>query len=75
MAVLCQKCDKKYYSVCDFCKYYQFNGEDVGGKHGPIYVDKGCCGFHFLRSDPGDGCEYFHCVHATNLNEKIIDRV
>ena len=67
--ILCPKCERRWPTVCDFCKHYQYNGEDVGGKHGPVYVDKGCCGLHFLRSDPEDGCKYFHCKWATKDNE------
>ena len=66
MATLCPDCDTRWPWVCDFCKHYQFNGEDHGGKHGPVYVDKGCCMLHFLRSDPGDGCEYFYCFRVDN---------
>jgi len=62
--ILCPECDLRDPSVCDFCLYYLFNGEDKGGKPGPVYVNKGCCKKHFLRSDPGDGCEYFHCKFA-----------
>jgi hypothetical protein len=63
---LCLKCDK-YSQICDYCKFFLFNGEDTGGKHGPVYVDKGCCGLHFLRSDPWDGCEYFYCHMADKI--------
>ena len=63
---LCPICDK-YSQICDFCKFYQPNGEDRGGKHGPIYVDKGCCSLHFLRADPWDKCEYFYCIRADEI--------
>ena len=64
MAVLCPKCDRRWPHVCDFCEYYQFNGKDIDGKHGAVYIDEGCCSLHFLPSDPGDGCDYFHCINA-----------
>lgn len=54
-------CGEDCSPLCDFCKHYQFNGEDRGGKHGPAYVNKGCCGLHFLREDPEGCCDYFHC--------------
>ena len=60
MAIYCPDCDKERFHVCDFCIYYYFNKD----QHGPIYINKGCCGLHFLRCDPGDGCEYYHCFLA-----------
>jgi len=70
MITLCPNCDI-YSRICDYCKHYQFNGEDRDGKHGPVYVDKGCCSLHFLRSDPHHGCEYFYCF---KVDENVIQK-
>ena len=58
---LCSDIPYECYPICDFCKHYNFNGEETGSKHDPVYVDKGCCKLHFMREDPGGGCEYFYC--------------
>jgi len=60
---LCPKCDARSPAVCDFCRYYQFNGEDRGGRYGSVYVDKGFCEYHQRREDPEGGCDDFHCKH------------
>jgi len=62
--ITCPECDPRFTAVCDFCKHFDFNGEDRGGKHGTIYVDKGYCNFHKRRTDPEKGCSDFHCEWA-----------
>lgn len=44
--------------ICDFCRFYQFNGDENG-----VYIDKGMCEHpdHAGRRDPADGCEDFVC--------------
>ena len=39
---------------CDFCVYYNFNGDSNG-----IYIDLGYCRFHKRRQEPGDECDDF----------------
>jgi len=63
-------CSDKCHITCDFCKHYRFNGEDMDGKPGPIYVDKGCCSLHFMREDPDGGCDYFHCFRANKRDRQ-----
>ena len=41
--------------VCDFCVYYDFNGEDGA------YVGKGFCNKFAQQKDPEEGCESFIC--------------
>ena len=69
MAVKCGSCVD--VGVCDFCKYYAFNGEDwldANGElwKGAIYVDKGKCEHpeHLRAAEPHDGCNDFHCSMA-----------
>ena len=45
-------------TVCDFCKYYDFN--PANDKH-KSYTGNGYCRFHKRKSDPEDGCEDFYC--------------
>jgi len=61
MAVFCE--NEPCYAICDFCKHYNFNGIPHP-RRGEMYVDKGCCKLHFMRSDPMDGCDYFHCQYV-----------
>ena len=49
----CSKCTP--VPVCDFCKYYDFNGENM------VYTDNGRCNKHNERKDPEEGCNDFHC--------------
>ena len=70
MSTLCPDCEPPWTSICDFCKHYKFNGEDLGGKHGLVYVEKGFCSLHCLPSDPDDGCEYFYCIMADKKEDK-----
>ena len=38
--------------LCDFCKYYKFNEENI---------DEGYCSYHDEYKDPNDVCDDFHC--------------
>ena len=70
---LCNNCQEQF-NVCDFCKHFNFNGEDRGSKHGPAYVDKGCCVVHFMRCDPGDSvCDWFECEFINRYGEREND--
>lgn len=44
--------------ICDFCRFYNFNGNENGA-----YVGEGRCDHpdHPRASEPGDGCEDFDC--------------
>lgn len=59
------KCCDEYIELCDFCRYYNFNG--VNG----VYVDKGYCNLLKIKKDPIDECSEFHCnlvVVSINFN-------
>lgn len=59
---LCPQCDLRYPDVCDFCKHYEFNGDEEGK-----YTGNGYCKFHMKLMDPGDGCEDFYCNDYDNF--------
>ena len=63
--VHCTSCE---FDICDFCMYYNFNGEWYAdgndGFHGPVYVDEGYCRLTGCYSDPSDICDDFHCFMA-----------
>lgn len=44
--------------VCDFCRFYAFNGDTRG-----VYLGNGRCEHpdHPRPADPGDGCDDFDC--------------
>lgn len=56
MPVFCESC---YTTVCDFCRFYAFNGDKNGS-----YTGDGRCLLHDKPMEPGDGCDDFHCNHA-----------
>ncbi len=68
----CSKCTP--YPVCDFCKHFNFNGENG------VYIDKGWCNKFNERKDPEDGrtkifgktieCEEFYCRMYDRENEQ-----
>ena len=62
-AVLCPDCDPIYYAVCDFCRYYDFNGTKDGK-----YTGNGWCRFHKRQEDPGSGCDDFHCENVVTAD-------
>jgi hypothetical protein len=49
-------CGEGCYPVCDFCKSYDFNGDEQGR-----YMDNGFCNLHNEKKDPSDGCQDFVC--------------
>jgi len=51
----CDDCD---IAICDFCKYYDFNGNNG------CYMGEGYCNFHKQKRDPNEQCEDFHCFRA-----------
>ena len=65
--VHCPTCDEGP-DICDFCMYYNFNGEwyanGSDGFHGPVYVEEGYCRLTGCYSDPMDNCDNFHCNMA-----------
>lgn len=48
--------------ICDFCKYYDFNGDRDG-----VYLGNGQCRHpaHPGRREPYDGCDDYHCFRST----------
>jgi len=50
------KCSNDCIPVCDFCIYYDFNGDEYGA-----YIGKGYCRLHKKNCEPEDYCEDFHC--------------
>ena len=58
---LCPDCEPET-SCCDFCKHYDFNGLDNGGRHGVLYTGAGFCKLTKEQRDPGDCiCDDFYC--------------
>ncbi|MGB8717594.1 MAG: hypothetical protein WCD66_14745 [Rhodanobacteraceae bacterium] len=56
MAIYCGSC---LGAICDFCRWYDFNGDTEG-----CYTGDGFCRLHRGQRDPGDACEHFHCRNA-----------
>ncbi len=61
-----KQCDS---DVCDFCAYYDFNGEDG------MYVGKGFCNKHVQQKDPEDFCDSFICEFCNPKIRKKIREV
>ena len=56
MTKFCDECDPEA-SCCDFCKNYNFNGDEDG-----CYTGNGICILKNENKDPGDFiCDDFHC--------------
>ena len=52
MAKYCSKECELYGAVCDFCKYYHYNGEDVireGTVYKNVYTGKGYYNYHKVK--------------------------
>lgn len=60
MAVYCDTC---LGDVCDYCRWYDFNGDEDG-----CYTGDGWCRLHGRHSDPEDGCSEFHCRRVKDGN-------
>lgn len=59
MAIYCDTC---LGEICDFCVWYDFNGEEGG------YSGDGYCRRWKAPRDPDDGCAEYHCHAATDGN-------
>jgi len=57
---LCSTKHGTCYPICDFCKHYDFNGEEYPDG-AIVYVGKGYCNKHNKQSDPDDGCNHYVC--------------
>lgn len=55
---LCPVCEPPHV-CCDFCKHYDFNGDDRGR-----YTENGWCRLHEKKEWPGGICDDFHCAEA-----------
>ena len=63
MAVYCSFDCAYIGAVCDFCKHYNFNGDDKG-----CYTGEGWCNFHHLQKDPDQSCPNdFYCASADKV--------
>lgn len=60
MAIFCDSC---LDAICDFCTWYDFNGDEEG-----MYTGNGYCRFHLEYRDPTDACGDFHCRNAREGN-------
>jgi len=64
------------YDICDYCVYYDYNGEDtvVDGEivKGAVYCSKGYCNLLKERKEPENGCKHFICeICNPKFNKKI----
>jgi hypothetical protein len=50
-------------TMCDFCIWHDYNGDEDG-----VYTGDGYCRLHKRDADPGDGCDSFHCRSAKEGN-------
>jgi len=74
MLVFCENCDLRWAIVCDFCKFYYYNGQWVISKNDilrNVYTEDGFCILSGMPEDPHDGCIDFHCFKATNKDVAI----
>lgn len=64
------KCNPDCPAVCDFCRYYNFNGKRVlsvdGKSSAMIYTGDGKCEHqgHLEPREPYERCDDFHCKHT-----------
>lgn len=73
-------CSNDYYPICDFCKHYNFNGEDILDENGEIkakgaiYTENGFCTFHSQKKHPADGCKdlLYLAMFRNSLDEAYI---
>ena len=75
MPKFCSKECEEIGAVCDFCKYYDYNGKDLVGEDGKIYkqaiyVGKGYCRLHKEHRDPYEGCNDFVCFKIKEKNNE-----
>lgn len=64
-----RKCTHDCQAACDFCVFFDYNGEDLidfDGQvwSGALYVGKGYCNFHKRDTDPGWECDDFCCMNV-----------
>lgn len=57
--IYCGNCVGEFGACCDFCKFYDFNGNEDGA-----YTGEGYCNKYAERKDPEDVCSEFHCERA-----------
>lgn len=50
-------CGEECCECCDFCRLFNFNGDENG-----VYVGRGYCVKFEIKSDPGDVCGTFICA-------------
>ena len=62
MSKFCNRECKDDGSVCDFCRFYNFNSNVDGA-----YIGKGYCTWWEHSREPEDGCNEFIC-----MNYKVI---
>jgi hypothetical protein len=63
-----KKCSEECIVVCDYCRYYNFNGRIIDGEE--VYVDEGYCVLKEKHYDPQHkGCWRFIC----NSYKKMVE--
>lgn len=58
--IFCKLCVDEDQACCDFCKFYDFNGNDG------MYSGEGYCYQHAANRDPEEMCNYFQCKDSIN---------
>jgi len=61
---LCPTCDPRA-TCCDFCKFFEFNGDAQGR-----YTGDGYCTLHKRDADPAEECDDFYCQHIKEKKKK-----
>jgi len=64
-----KKCSPDCQAACDFCVFFDYNGEDLVDENGKIYpgalyVGNGHCALHDRHTDPGWECGDFCCMNV-----------
>lgn len=57
-------CDEGCIPLCDFCKHYNFNGDELG-----CYTGNGQCILHNEPAEPCYYCDDFYCFLADKEKE------
>lgn len=61
-----KRCSKHCIAVCDYCRLYNYNGDEKG-----VYWGTGYCVWHEKAKQPYDTCNDFICDEYKNEDERI----
>lgn len=59
-------CNECYDFICDFCKHYNFNGDEDGA-----YQGNGICTLDNSRKEPLETCDNFYCFNVDKQKGEV----